>query len=40
MDKLSKQLASFQEMIGEMMDKLSDLETWRSDADKLFGTLL
>ena len=23
-----------------MMDKLNDLETWRSDADKSFGTLL
>jgi len=35
-DKLSKRLASFH----KMMDKLSGLETWRSDADKSFGPLL
>jgi hypothetical protein len=39
-EKLTKQLESFQSMMGEMLDKLSGIETWRGDADKSFGALL
>lgn len=39
-EKLTKQLESFQSMMGDMLEKLRGIETWRGDADKSFGALL